>query len=254
MDILTSTDQHIKRIGFNRPDKKNAITAAMYIEMSEALRAGEADEDVRVFLFHGSEQLYTAGNDLDDFLKNPPADQDAPAFRFIRDISLVTKPIVAAVCGPAVGLGTTMLLHCDLVYAGDNAKFSMPFTPLGLVPEAASSLLLPLLAGHQRAAEKLLLGEAFGAAEAAQMGLVSKVLPPAEVLAFAQQQAGRLAALPIPSLRITKRLMKAGPAEEVATRMAQEAREFTALLRAPEAKEAFAAFFERRKPVFNQPR
>ena len=252
MSISIALEAGVMSLGFNRPEKKNALTAAMYLDMTRALEQAEADDAVRVILFHGSEVAFTAGNDLEDFLKAPPASQDAPAFRFIRAISQVAKPIVAAVCGPAVGLGTTMLLHCDLVYAAETAKFSLPFTALGLVPEAAATLLLPMFAGHPLAAEKLLLGETFGAAEAQRLGLVGKLMPAAEVLPYARLQADKLVALPEPSLRITKRLMKQGQADAVAARMADEASEFIALLRAPEAKEAFAAFFERRKPDFAQ--
>lgn len=185
-------------------------------------------------------------------MKNRPTGTDSPVFQFLWQISHASKPMVAAVAGAAVGIGTTLLMHCDLVYAADNARFSMPFTQLGLCPEAASSLILPQIAGYQRAAEKLLLGEAFTAEEAASMGLVNKVLPAEELLAFAQAQAAKLVALPAASIRITKRLMKGAQTAEVEARMAQEIEHFGAMLKAAEAAEAFTAFFERRKPDFSK--
>ncbi|MFI4941265.1 MAG: enoyl-CoA hydratase, partial [Burkholderiales bacterium] len=161
MEILTGKADGIFTIEFNRPEKKNAITVTMYQAMADALQEADGDAGVRVILFCGKPEVFTAGNDLEDFMKNPPKSSDSPVNQFIWTLSHVAKPVVAAVSGPAVGIGTTMLLHCDLVYAADNAKFSMPFSQLGLCPEFASSLLLPQLAGYQRAAEKLMLGEPF---------------------------------------------------------------------------------------------
>jgi enoyl-CoA hydratase/carnithine racemase len=172
-------------------------------------------------------------------------------FQFMQALEGCGKPVVAAVAGAAVGIGTTMLMHCDLVYAADNAKFSLPFSQLGLCPEFASSLLLPQLAGYPRAAEKLLLGEAFPAQEALEMGLVSRVLPAAELLPFAQQQAAKLVALPAASIRTTKMLMKRPRAEAIQSTLAAENERFAAMLLGPEAKEAFTAFFEKRKPDFS---
>jgi enoyl-CoA hydratase/carnithine racemase len=163
MDILTSKANGIFTITFNRPNKKNAITAAMYQAMADALKEAESDAEVRVILFTGRPEIFTAGNDLEDFMKNPPQKRNSPVYQFMRNLSQATKPVVAAVSGPAVGIGTTLLLHCDLVYAADNAKFSMPFAKLGLCPEFSSSMLLVQIAGYQRAAEKLMLGEAFSA-------------------------------------------------------------------------------------------
>jgi enoyl-CoA hydratase/carnithine racemase len=208
MDVLISKENSILTITFNRPGKKNAITTAMYQTIADALKDAECDAGVRAILFTGEQEIFTAGNDLDDFLKNPPKSTESSVYQFIQNLSHATKPVIAAVSGLAVGIGTTMLLHCDFVYAADTAKFSMPFTKLGLCPEFASSLLLPQIAGYQRAAEKLMLGDAFSAQEACAMGFVNKVLPPAEVLAFAQAQAAKLVALPTSSLRATKRLMK----------------------------------------------
>jgi enoyl-CoA hydratase/carnithine racemase len=252
MSIELANDAGVATIAFARPDKKNAITADMYARMADGLAAAAADPAVRVVLLAGSAECFTAGNDLQDFLANPPAGEDAPVFRFLRTLASLPKPIVAAPCGVAVGVGTTMLLHCDLVYAGDNARFSVPFAQLGLCPEAASSLLLPAIAGWQRAAEKLLLGEAFGADEARDMGVVNRVLPAAEAIPFARAQAAKLAALPPASLRETKRLMKAGFGDAIARRMADEGEVFGRMLRAPEAREAFTAFFEKRRPDFSR--
>jgi enoyl-CoA hydratase/carnithine racemase len=252
MDILTSKENGILTIEFNRPDKKNAITAAMYQIMADAIKEGESDAAVRAITIIGKPEIFTAGNDLEDFMKNTAISGDRPVAQFMRALSGASKPVVAGVAGAAIGIGTTLLLHCDLVYAADNAKFSMPFTQLGLCPEFASSMLFPQLVGYQRAAEKLLLGEAFSAQEAYDMGLVSKVVPAADLAAFVQAQAAKLAALPASSLRTTKRLMKGVQSDAINTRMMEENNHFGAMLSAPEAKEAFTAFFERRKPDFTK--
>jgi enoyl-CoA hydratase/carnithine racemase len=224
----------------------------MYQAMADALQDAESDPAVRAILFLGSPQVFTAGNDLEDFLRNPPNGADSPVVRFLLCISQASKPLVAGVCGNAVGIGSTMLLHCDLVYAADNAKFAMPFTQLGLCPEAASSLLLPQLAGYQRAAEKLLLGEPFGADEALQMGLISKILPVAELEAYARQQAAKLIALPASSIRVTKQLMKQNQKAAVEQQIFGEISHFQKMLASPEAKEAMTAFFEKRKADFSR--
>ncbi|NOV23188.1 enoyl-CoA hydratase [Cupriavidus necator] len=256
MSIRIRIDQGILTLQFDRLDKKNAITAAMYQALADALRSAEANPDVRAILLQGQPEIFTAGNDLEDFMQRPPTAgegaEPAPVFQFLYQISHASKPIVAAVSGAAVGVGTTMLLHCDLVYASDTAKLSLPFVQLGLCPEAASSLLLPRLVGYQRAAEKLLLGEAFSAQEALEIGLVTRVLPVAELHDFALAQARKLAALPASSLRETKRLMKSGALAEVEKQMADEGAVFRRMLVAPEAKEAFSAFFEKRKPDFSR--
>lgn len=256
MDIVTTRADGILTIEFNRPERKNAITAVMYQTMADALLDAEQDSAVRAILITGKPEIFTAGNDLDDFMKNSRPVEGVPAearpvFQFMRALSGCTKPVVAAVSGAAVGIGTTLLMHCDLVYAADNARFSMPFAQLGLCPEFASSLLLPQLAGYPRAAEKLLLGEAFLAQEAYDMGLVSKVLPLAELMPFAQKQAAKLVALPAASIRTTKALMKRAKTGPVDEAMAAENKLFGAMLLAPEAKEAFTAFFEKRKPDFS---
>ena len=257
MDILTSKADGILTIEFNRPERKNAITAVMYQAMADALLDAESDAAVRAILITGKPEIFTAGNDLDDFMKNSRPVEGGPAearpvFQFMRALSGSSKPVVAAVSGAAIGIGTTLLLHCDLVYAADNAKFSMPFAQLGLCPEFASSMLLPQIAGYPRAAEKLLLGEAFLAAEAYQMGMLSKVLPLDELMPYAQRQAAKLAALPAASIRATKALMKRSRNAPVNDAMAAENQLFGAMLLAPEAKEAFTAFFEKRKADFSR--
>jgi enoyl-CoA hydratase/carnithine racemase len=257
MEILTSRSGGVLTIEFNRAERKNAITTAMYQSIADALVDGDKDPGVRAILLTGKPEIFTAGNDLDDFLRNSApvpgvSPQDRPVFQFMRALSGMSKPVVAAVSGAAIGIGTTMLMHCDLVYAGDNAKFSLPFAQLGLCPEFGSSLLLPQLAGYPRAAEKLMLGEPFGAQEALEMGLVSKVLPAAELRAFAEQQAGKLAALPAASIRATKALMKRPSQQQLAETLAIEGKQFFDMLQGAEAKEAFTAFFEKRKPDFSK--
>jgi enoyl-CoA hydratase/carnithine racemase len=256
MEILTSKTDGILTIEFNRPERKNAITGAMYQAMADALTDAEQDAAVRAILIIGKPEIFTAGNDLEDFLKNAPAggkpDATRPVYRFMRALSGTSKPVVAAVAGAAIGIGTTMLMHCDLVYAADNAKFSMPFVQLGLCPEFASSVLFPGIAGYPRAAEKLLLGEAFPAQEAFQMGMVSKVLPLDELIPFASRQAAKLVALPAASIRATKGLMKRAKSDQIEAALQAEIELFSAMLQAPEAKEAFTAFFEKRKPDFSK--
>ena len=249
-EILTDTSAGVLTITLNRVDKKNAITAAMYTSMADALAQAQADPAVRAVVFQGHETIFSAGNDIGDFLNAKPSTMDSPVFRFLRGISTFSKPVVAAVCGPAVGIGTTLLFHCDLVYAGDNAAFSMPFVNLGLCPEAASSYLAPRRMGYGRAAEALLLGEPFMAEAALEMGLISRIVPPGEAAALAQRQAQKLAAKPIGSLIETKRLMKLEQADVVAQRMAEEGASFARMLREPAAREAFAAFMEKRRPDF----
>ncbi len=252
MDILAAAAGPVLEIAFNRPQRRNAITGEMYTQLAEAFERGERDDAVRVFLVHGTAEAFTAGNDIEDFIKRPPVGEDTPVFRFLRVMSGARKPIVAAVCGPAVGIGTTLLLHCDLVYAGDNARFQLPFTSLGLVPEFASSYLLPRVAGYQRAAELLLLGEPFDAAKAREAGFVTRIVPAADALETARDAARRLAALPAKSIRLTKELMKSGEAASVAQRLQAEGAHFRALLGEPAAREALSAFMEKRKPDFSR--
>ena len=241
----------VLQLGFDRAERRNAITSRMYAMLADGLDFAAATPEIRVVVLHGHPDVFTAGNDLGDFLSNPPSGEDAPVHRFLASIAGFGKPLVAAVNGPAVGVGTTMLLHCDLVYAGDDAQFSLPFANLGLCPEAGSSVLLPALAGYARAAEKLLFGEPFDATEAREMGLVNKVLPAAKVLAFALERAHALAQRPASSLLHTKRLMRAALAAQVATAMADEGATFRRMLTEPAAREAFSAFMQKRKPDFS---
>jgi len=250
-DVLQQVESGVMTLTLNRLDKKNSFTAAMYAELAEALRGAADDTAVRVVLFQGHETIFSAGNDIGDFLNKPPSTPDSPVFRFLNAIATFPKPLLAAVCGPAVGIGTTMLLHCDLVYAGDNAMFSMPFVNLGLCPEAASSLLVPRLMGYQRAAEVLLMGDPFMAEAALEVGLVNRVVPPTEANALAQQQARRLATKPLSSVIETKRLLKASTTPAVLERMREEGAIFGRMLQEPAAKEAFSAFLDKRKPDFS---
>ena len=250
-DILIHTEAGVTTITFNRLDKKNSITSAMYASMADALQQATSDAAVRVVVFQGHETIFSAGNDIGDFLNAPPSGVDSPVFRFLHHMATFPKPLLAAVCGPAVGVGTTMLFHCDLVYAGDNAAFSMPFVNLGLCPEAGSSLLVPQMFGYHRAAEALLLGEPFMAEAALEVGLVNRVVPPSEATNLAQAQARKLAAKPITALIETKRLMRKGQVAQVLSQMSEEGESFRRMLAEPAAKEAFTAFMERRKPDFS---
>lgn len=251
-DILIHTADGITTITLNRVAKKNSFTQAMYAACADALQAAKDDAAVRVVVFQGDATIFSAGNDIGDFLNNPPSATDAPVFRFLRGIAAFPKPIIAAVCGPAVGIGTTMLFHCDLVYAGDNAAFSMPFVNLGLCPEASSSLLVPQMMGYHRAAEALLMGDPFMAEAALEVGLVNRVVPPTEANGVVQAQARKLAAKPLASLVETKRLMKKGQMAQVLERIDEEAVSFGRMLGEPAAKEAFTAFMEKRKPDFSK--
>ena len=257
-DILVHTEAGVRTITLNRVDKKNSITQAMYSAMAEALTSAATDAAVRVVVLQGDATVFSAGNDIGDFLArsqggaNEGLPQSSPVFQFLHALADFPKPLIAAVAGPAVGIGTTMLLHCDLVYAGDNAAFSMPFVNLGLCPEAASSLLLPRLMGYQRAAEALLLGEPFMAEAALEVGLVNRVVPPTEVNGVAQAQAAKLAAKPLSALVETKRLMKGTARAEVKAHMVEEGQSFGRMLAEPAAREAFTAFMEKRKPDFSQ--
>ena len=249
--ILAEFQDGVLRIVMNRPEKKNALTMAMYAALTDAIRQGEKNPAVRVMLICGAGGCFTSGNDLKDFVEIPPRDESSPVFRFMATISRAEKPIIAAVSGLAVGIGTTMLLHCDLVYAGSGAKFILPFVNLGLNPEAGSSFLLPLLAGYQRAAELLLLGEPFSAEKAKEIGLVNAICDDAEVVNYAMDQARKLATKPQVSVRLTKAMLKKGNARIVESIMSEEAAILIKRLASPEAAEAFAAFGERRQPDFS---
>ena len=251
-NIAVEVKERVLCIEIARTDKKNALTQDMYRAMSQALAAADADAQVRAILIHGTKDCFTAGNDLKDFLNRDPHAGPAASFDFISGLPKVAKPLIAAVGGAAVGVGTTMLLHCDLVYAAPGARFQMPFVPLGLVPEAASSLLLPMIAGYQRAAELLLLGQPFGADKALAAGFVTEIVAEDKLLEHARAAAAAVAALPPASVRLTKQLMKRQLREAIAAQMQEEGRVFAERLQSGEAKEAMNAFFEKRKPDFSR--
>jgi enoyl-CoA hydratase/carnithine racemase len=250
--VLVETKDRVLRIELARPEKKNALSPEMYAALARAFEAADADANVRAILIHGSSGCFTSGNDVRDFLELPRGPADSPASGFLRAIAAAKKPVVAAVGGPAIGVGTTMLLHFDLIYAAPNARFQLPFVPLGLLPEAASSLLLPMIAGYQRAAQMLLLGQPFTADKALAAGIVTEIVPEAELLEHARRAALALAALPPASVRMTKELMKRALAPAVRERMQEELGLFGERLKSPEAKEALSAFMEKRKPDFSR--
>ena len=249
--IVTDVDGSVLKIRINRPDKKNALTVAMYAALADAItRLGE-DPTLKAAFITGTADAYTSGNDLNDFLKNPPSGHDSPVFNYLRGIASAEKPIVAAVNGLAVGIGTTMLLHCDLVYAAKSASFHLPFVNLALVPEAASSLLLPKLAGYQRAAELMLLGEPFSPEKAQAVGIVTDILADKDLQEHALARAHALAAKAPAALRATKALLK-GRDMPITERMDEEAALFGRQLQSPEARETMQAFIEKRAPDFSK--
>lgn len=250
-DILSHTESGVLTLTLHRPDRKNSLTRAMYSTLADALDSAAADAAVRVVVLQGSETVFSAGNDISEFVESPPSDADAPVFRFIRSLAGFPKPVLAAVCGPAVGIGTTLLFHCDLVYAGDNAAFSMPFVNLGLSPEAGATLLVPRMFGYHRAAEALLLGEPFLAEAAQEVGLVNRVVPPSEASSVAAAQARKLASKPLAAIVETKRLMKLALGQALPQSLGDEAQSFARLVQSPAALEAFAAFMENRRPDFS---
>lgn len=250
-EILSTIEEGVLRIGFNRPERKNAITLPMYRELARLISSANGRSDIRVVLLHGSEETFTSGNDLADFASAQESQTGHPAEMFMRAVVALEKPLIAAVNGPAVGIGATVLLHCDLVYAGQNTSIQFPFVKLALCPEFASSLLLPATVGHLRAAELLLLGEPCLAEQAKSWGLVNDVLPPADVLPRARKAAAKLAAMAPAAVRLTKSLMREGWKQDVGDRIGVEFQAFGEQLKSPEAQEAFKAFFERRAPDFS---
>jgi enoyl-CoA hydratase/carnithine racemase len=252
MSIKTATINGVATIEIARPEKKNAITVDMYAAMAQALRTANAESAVRAVLIVGQPGIFTSGNDLEDFMQRPAQSADSPVFQFMKALAGCEKPVVAAVTGAAIGIGTTLLLHCDLVYVSDEARLAMPFTSLGLVPEFASSLILPQLLGHAKAAEKLLLGDPFTAPEAVEFGIANAVLPAGEVVNHARRMAERFNTLPPGAVRDSKKLMRRGQLERVMETVAVEGALFGERLTSPEAREAFSAFFQKRKPDFSQ--
>jgi enoyl-CoA hydratase/carnithine racemase len=249
--IVVSVQDRILQLRLDRPEKKNALTRNMYLGMIEAIQQAEADAAVRVVLITGTQDCFTAGNDLMDFANAKPG-ETSPAILYLQTLAGAQKPVVAAVGGVAVGIGTTMLLHCDLVYAALDARFQLPFVNLGLCPEAGSSALLPELMGHRRAAQFLFFGEPFGAEPARDLGIVNAVVSANELMATATAKARQLAEKPPAALQTTKALLKRSTAGAVADAMARETERFAALLQGPEAREAMMAFMERRKPDFSK--
>jgi len=249
-DIVTEQSGSILRVQLNRPEKKNAMTVAMYATLADAFNDAATDDAIRVVLWHGAGDSFCAGNDIQDFLKNPPGPGESPQARLMNALLNFEKPLVAAVQGAAIGGGTTMLTHCDFVYAGESAKFQMPFINLGVVPEFGSSCSVPLRIGHLRAAELILLGLPFDARRAAELGLVTRVVSDEELLATATETARKLAEKPIGALQACKRLMKQSSREQIAQAMKTENEEFALRVRSAEAKEAFTAFVEKRPPKF----
>src|SRR6266550_8919223 len=250
-DILTERSASILRIQLNRPEKKNAMTANMYVTLAELLNAAAKDEQIRVVLWHGAGDSFCAGNDVVDFLKSPPGSGETPQSRLMKAFVNFDKPLVAAVHGSAIGGGTTMLTHCDFVYAGESARFQLPFINLGLAPEFGSSVLLPLRAGYLRAAELVLLGKPFDASQAATLGLVTRVVSDQTLLTTANEVAQSLAEKPAGALQACKRLMTGALRERVQQAARVEAEEFAARVRSAEAREAFTAFLEKRRPEAN---
>lgn len=250
--ILTALDNGVLTVTFNRPKKKNAFTREMYEGLVTAFSRAEAEKEIRVVVLRGAGGAFTGGNDLADFMSDPPSGEDSVVFRFLKAITTATKPVIAQVEGPAVGVGTTLLLHTDVVYCAEDAKFVLPFVSLGLVPEAASSFLMPRIMGHQQAAELLMFGEPFDAQTAKALGFVNRIVAKAELDAFVTARAKQLAEQPPGALRETKRLLRMNTAAQVQDSMAKEGALFVERLNSPEAQEAFLAFFEKRKPDFRK--
>lgn len=250
-DVAVTLESAVLEVRFNRPEKKNALTQAMYAAVVDAFQRADAEHAIRVVLLTGTGDYFTSGNDIGDFQARARKDEPTHASPFLDALSALTKPLVAAVNGPAIGVGTTMIAHADIVVAARSGRFMMPFTALGLVPEAASSLLFPRLMGHQRASELLLLNEPIDAETAHRWGLVNRVVDDADLMSAARSLAGRLAALPPASVQLTKGLIKNGK-PDVRGRIDEELVLFRDRLRSPEAAEAFQAFAEKRKPDFSR--
>lgn len=251
-EILTERSGSILRVTLNRPAKKNAMTSAMYVTLADILNDAAKDDDIRVVVWDAAGDSFSAGNDVEDFLKNPPGPGESPQARLGNALINFDKPLIAAVQGAAIGGGTTLLTHCDFVYAGESAKFQLPFVNLGLVPEFGSSWSLPAHSGYIRAAELFMLGEPFNAELAAEIGLVTRVVPDEKLLATATETAEKLAAKPFGALRASKKLLKRSSREQIEQAVKAETEEFTSRVRSAEVKEVFAAFLEKRRPDFTK--
>ena len=253
-DIVTERSEGMLRVELNRPEKRNAMTSSMYAKLADIFNDAATDEGIRVVLWHGAGDAFSAGNDVKDFLENPPGPGESPQARLMNALVDFDKPLVAAVRGAAIGGGTTMLLHCDFVYAGEGTRFQMPFINLALVPEFGSSCLVPLTVGHIRAAELILLGVPFGAERAAALGLVTQVVSDQDLLQVATETARSLAAKPAGALQASKRLLRRSFRKQVKAAMEAENEAFSEQVRSAEAKEALAAFLEKRPPDFTKSR
>lgn len=249
--ILTQLDNRVLTLSFNRPERKNALTLAMYSALADLIKAADADNDVRVLVLTGTDEFFTSGNDLMDFMNEPEIHPNHSVVRFMESLRHCSKPVVAVVRGHAVGIGTTMLLHCDLVYVADDARLQLPFVNLGLCPEYASSYLVPRLVGQQKAAELFLLGEPFSGADAAALGLVTKSVPWDELTEYARAKIARLALQPPGAVRRTKALLRAATNVAVDAALRAEYAGFAAGLESDECKESVTAFFEKRAPDFS---
>lgn len=245
MTIVVEREGPLMLVGFARAAKRHALTEAMFTALAQSFEQAQADPAVRVLVLHGSSDCFTAGYDLDDLCHAPPRGQTSAVWRFLSVLTQFPKPLLAAPCGPAVGIGTTLLLYCDAVYAGDNARFALPFTHLGLCPEAGASVLLPARIGWPRAAQMLLWGDSVSAHQACDWGLVNTVLPPDQVLDYARERSMALAALSQEALVETKRLMREPHAAAIATALAEEAAAFMRLLAAPDAQQSIQAYTRR---------
>ena len=251
-DIVIERSEGILRVELNRPAKKNAMTSSMYTKLADVFDGAAKDDDVRVVLWHGAGDAFSAGNDLEDFLKNPPGPGQSPQARLMNALVDFDKPLIAAVRGAAIGGGTTMLLHCDFVYAGVSTRFQMPFINLALLPEFGSSCMLPFVIGHIRAAELILLGLPFDARRAVELGLVTQVVLDENLLPVATETAQNLAAKPAGALQASKRLLKRSFREQIKAAMKAENEAFSVHVRSEEAKEALTAFLEKRPPDYTK--
>jgi enoyl-CoA hydratase/carnithine racemase len=251
-EILTERTANILRVTVNRPEKKNAMTSAMYNALADVFNEAAKDDDVSVVIWDAAGDSFSAGNDIEDFLKNPPGPGESPQARLGEALLNLDKPVIAAVKGVAIGGGTTLLTHCDFVYAGESSKFKLPFVDLGLVPEFGSSWSLAARSGYLRAAELFMLGQPFKAELAAEIGLVTRVVPDSELSATAKETAEKLAAKPIGALRATKKLLKRSSRQQVEEAIQAEVEEFSARVRSAEVREVFTAFLEKRAPDFTK--
>lgn len=251
-EILAERTGNILRVTVNRPAKKNAMTSAMYIALANAFNEAAKDDDIHVVIWDAAGDSFSAGNDIEDFLKNPPGPGESPQARLGDALLNLDKPVIAAVKGIAIGGGTTLLTHCDFVYAGESSKFKLPFVDLGLVPEFGSSWSVPARSGYLRAAELFMLGQAFSAEVAAQVGLVTQVVPDAELSETVTQTAKKLAAKPIGALRATKKLLRESSRQQIDQAVKAELEEFSKRVRSAEVREVFTAFMEKRPPDFTK--